>query len=125
MASYSFSFSSDAAEIPEDAGFEIEDLLHYYPPGHQDEDSDSDSESDTDDEDIISIASTPADTTFDDITEPQDAFNGEPEPKRRCTPRYLSKTERANVDFLARFHQFTGSKLNVSKVCHCHLLHFV
>lgn len=52
-SSYAFTFSSDAPEIPEDAGYNIDDLLHQYPPGYDDEDS---SESEIEYEDGDSVA---------------------------------------------------------------------
>jgi hypothetical protein len=113
MANYVFSMSSDAPELPE--GYEVEDLLFSYPPGH-DELSDVDSEDEEADDDQ---GEQDTEMELDDLIH----RSSPPVPGQRGAdghrvPRHrqMNRFDKLKAEGIIMYHRFIGTKTNFTIV---------
>jgi hypothetical protein len=115
MANYVFSMSSDAPELPK--GYEVEDLLFSYPPGHDElSDVGSEDEEEVDDDQGEQDAEMELDDLIHRSSPPpvpgQRGADGQRVPRHRQMNRF----DKLKAEGIIMYHRFIGTKTNMTMV---------
>jgi hypothetical protein len=116
MANYVFSMSSEAPELPE--GYEVEDLLFSFPPGHDElsDDGSEDEEEADDDQGQQGHAEMELDDLINRSSPPpipgQRGADGQRVPRHR----QMSRIDKLKAEGIIMYHRFIGTKTNMTMV---------